>query len=509
MTHGAPILLDMHQAHMLRRAPAPPAPTPGTDGAGKAPGISDITPGTRAFVRSASTPDVRRVGTAAYVRIDGALMDDVGWLYDWGCCLTHRSVADEILRQAADPTVATIVLELNCPGWGASGCTTTLDALRTARASKRLVALVNSGAFSGGMWMASECEEVSIVPEGRIGSIGSIIHSVTDEAFMAKQGFTPEVIASHPDKACGYPGVPWTDSFREMQRAIVAEHTATFFADVAAGRGLTVKAVEAMHAHYYAAKEAVRLRLADRIETASQHESRIGALAPRTGGPAARVAAPSPPPSPQPEPVINPAPSPDGEDPEDPEDASTAQGDPMDLSKLTLDQIRQGNPTLLKQMEEEASAKTAQEVAAAIAAKDSAPASFARLKEIYGDDATGVVRAMEGKMTEAQAREDHARSLRDQLTAANARAAEAEKKAKSTTGVPPVTESGAASPGAAGGPGAQHEYMRQVNATVEQTKCSLAEAMRIVARRSPELHRDYCLTTAHQPKATSPAIRKQ
>lgn len=502
MTTGVPIVVDMHMAHLLRRAtPAEMAGAAGRAPGGPDPSAGDITPGLRNYIRQSTTPDVRRVGTAAYIQITGAIMDDAGWLYEWGPCLTHRSVADEVLRQAADPTVATIVLELNCNGWGAPGCSTTLDALRQAKKAKRLVALVNASAFSGGAWIAAEAEETAIVPEGRMGHIGTILHTITDEEFVKKMGLKPEVIASHPDKACGYPGVPWSDEFRATQQAIVDEHSESFFADVAAGRGMTVQAVKDLHAHMFAAKESVRRGLADVVETVASHEARYSGLAPRAGSPAARP--PAAPAAPTTDPELAPSPQGDGED--EPQDAAPPQGDPMDLSKLSLDDLRKGAPGLVKQMEDEAAARSAQDIAAAIAAQNSTPATFDQLKQVYGDDAAGVVRSLEAKHTLPQAREAHAKGLRDQLQAANTRLADLEKKAKPASGVAPVEEAGA--PSLAGNPG-EHEFIRQVNARVNADKCTLAQAMVAVAGENPALHADYCRSTPHKARPTSPAVRR-
>ncbi len=475
-----PGVLNMHEEHRLRLVP---------QAVSKAEAPAQLNPEFRNFIRRASTPEVRRLGNAACLRIDGPVMDDEGWCWESSFALTHASIAAALDALTADRAVREIWIEMDCPGWTSASCGLTLEALQRAMAAKPVRTRVTGLAASGGYWIAAATGQISIAPEGAAGNIGTLIMRYDTSEAMRLAGIKPIAIASDPDKACGYPGVPLTETFLAAEQRRVDAIQQAFVTAVAASRRVTPEAVAGLKGHLLTAADAKAFGLVDVIETQQQWEARI------SGAPAAPTT-----PIPTPVPVTPaartvPAPGPKATTPKEPR---------MDLSSLTAADLRQHNPALLDSIQQEARQATLQASAAAEAA--ATPATFAQLKELYGDDAASIVASQAAGHTITQAREAMTATLQKTVTAQAATIKELQAKVVSTAqeGATPVSTA----PPAGGGGGGEHEFMAKVRQHMEQTKTTLDRSMAAIASQNPELHRRYCTEVSMQQRGIStPAVR--
>lgn len=80
------------------------------------------------------------------------------------------------VRQAADnPEISSIVIDLYTPGGQVDGTVERAEAVAYARSKKHVTAFVNSGAYSGGYWVAVEADEIVMSdPTAGTGSIGVV-----------------------------------------------------------------------------------------------------------------------------------------------------------------------------------------------------------------------------------------------------------------------------------------------------------------------------------------------
>ena len=440
---------------------------------------ASLTPRVQRFVDDLGAPSVRRAGGAAVITIDGPLMSDPNWLFEGLPALAHAAVARTFDAVAADKTVATAVVELQCPGWGSHGSSDTLDALARLRAAKRTIAWVHDAAYSGGVWLACGCEEICATPTANLGHIGAIIYAVDASEAMARAGLKPVVVCDPERKGGGYPGVPYSAETTAALKRIVEQHAAEFFAAVASARGLTPEAVRAMNAAAFSAKDALAAGLVDRIETTEQFLTRVAALPARV---TPSAAAP-------------------------PVAANARKDTSMEYKDITLADLKAQRPDLVTGIAAEAGAaaeaKAEQDAAAAL----TAPATFTQLKALYGDDTAGIVKAQEGALTLAAARDAHVSALRARLAETEkkagdlaARAADLEKRLGMKPGTDPVAD-GARAKSDNGSVGGKHPFLAACEALVAEKKAAdLGAAMTIMARKEPGLHRDF-IATAQRPAA--------
>ena len=94
-------------------------------------------------------------------------------LYDtelFPVCYSTRRLAQVVTALAADPSIATIVLDCDSPGGSCTGVVEAADAVYAAAKKKRVVAIVNPLCASAAFWIASQASEVIAVPSADIGT---------------------------------------------------------------------------------------------------------------------------------------------------------------------------------------------------------------------------------------------------------------------------------------------------------------------------------------------------
>lgn len=445
----------------------------GVPGSQTAPERKDLPGLLNEYIARNTGPMVSRVGGSAILRIDGPLMNEVGWLYESMECLTHGAVSAALKAAAADASVHTVCLDLQCPGWGVEGSSDTIAALMAVKAAgKRLIAYIHDMAASGGMWMAALCDEVSVSPSGWAGSIGSIILTYDSSEAYAKMGVTPVVVASTPEKAMGYPGVAISDEWKARMQRVIDLHQADFVAAVVAGRGVDAQSVINLKAAMLAGPDAVAAKLADQIETPDAWLRRVGELQPKSQ---ARGAA-----APSQRAGIG---------------ARHNGSTRMDFDNLTVADLRANCGQLVREIEQAAVDRERAEVARTAAL----PAGYPDLKANFGGDAAFIVECQENAYTLAQAHTAYAAKLRADLAAAQKVAGEAANKLadmEKTRGADPIdTGAVGVKGGAVGGAANKHPFVARCEAIAAEKKITLGMAQIEARKQDPAGYQAYMADT--------------
>lgn len=183
----------------------------------------------------------------------------------------------QILRLAEDDAVKAIILDIDSPGGSAYGIPELGEAVMSARARKPVVAVANPIALSAAYWIASQASEIVAGPLAEVGSIGVFMLHQDQSEFLAKAGIKTTLIRSVPHKAAGNPFEPLADEEREELQRVVNLIDADFHRAVGRGRGVPASTVRAEfgQGRPVLAKEAVGLRMADRIESIDETLTRL------------------------------------------------------------------------------------------------------------------------------------------------------------------------------------------------------------------------------------------
>jgi capsid assembly protease len=183
---------------------------------------------------------------------------------------TSTELLGKVIRMAAaDPNVASIVLDIDSPGGAVDGTPEVVDAIYEARAAKPIVAVANSLAASAGYWIGSAASEFVVTPSGTIGSIGVVAaHRHTVHADGASREVT-EYITAGKYKAEGNSSGPLGDEARAHLQGMVDQAYGVMIRSIARNRGATPDAVRSQYGEgrVFSAQDALARGMVDRIAT--------------------------------------------------------------------------------------------------------------------------------------------------------------------------------------------------------------------------------------------------
>jgi signal peptide peptidase SppA len=420
-------------------------------------GVHDLPPATGEWVRRVTAPAVTRQGAAAVVRLDGPLMNEPGFVSNWGLCITHEAFAAECGKLEQDASVSTVVLDMHCPGWGVFGSSQSINAVeRLKAAGKRVVAYGRDLVASGGTWLAALCDEVVLSPTAMIGSIGTLAIVYDTSKMFEDMGVSPVVLASDPDKACGAAGVPITETWKQNQQRMVDEHSRDFFEAVSKGRGIPVASIAAMKAGMYGPRDAVAMKLADRVEDYDDFLAGVARV--KQSGRAAG--------------------------------APVARKDMSMTESMNEAGLRAAHGPVIQSIESTARAAGKAEAQQEAEASAKAPATFDQLLAAFGDkDMAFIAQCQKDKVTLAAAYGKRIGALEASVAAAEQKATAAETKlAEAQKGKAPA-QGGAAVPfnGQAAGE-AVKDFQDAVQAVMAKDKCNLAVATHRASQTHKDLH---------------------
>lgn len=209
-------------------------------------------------------------GAIAVIPLSGPIFPRANLMTDISGGTSLETFGRTVQVASADPQIGTIVLDVNSPGGSVDLMPETVATLRDARKSTPIVAVANTMAASAAYWLAAQADELVVSPSARVGSIG-VIAAHDDESAMWEEhrGIKTTLITAGKHKAEANPFEPLSDEAREMIQAMVDEVYGWFVADVAKGRGVGRKAVEAGfgQGRLVGAQAAVDAGMADRVGT--------------------------------------------------------------------------------------------------------------------------------------------------------------------------------------------------------------------------------------------------
>lgn len=229
----------------------------------------------------------RVAGGVAVVSIVGTLVNRGAWVGASSGLVSYEGIGAQLREAKADPSVHSVILDIDSGGGEAGGITTVAAAIRDLAAQKRVVAVVNDTACSGGYWIASAADEIVVSETSMVGSIGVVVLHVNRAGELQQKGWDATLMHDGEHKVDGNSFGPLPAAVRaDVQEEIKALRT-MFVEAVAAGRGarLTAEAARATEARVFHGQAAITAGLADRFGT---FESVLSELQSRRTGPAGR-----------------------------------------------------------------------------------------------------------------------------------------------------------------------------------------------------------------------------
>lgn len=176
-----------------------------------------------------------------------------------------------------DPNIGAIVLDVNSPGGQAGGIADVSNRIFEARGRKPVVAVANHLMASAAYWIGTAADEVVVTPDAEVGSVGVFaVHQDVSKA-LEQDGIKMTIVKAGKYKTEFNPYEPLSEDARELLQERVNETYDSFVS--ALGRNRNVDPVDVRkgfgEGRVVSARQAVRLGMADRIETMDQTISRL------------------------------------------------------------------------------------------------------------------------------------------------------------------------------------------------------------------------------------------
>jgi signal peptide peptidase SppA len=181
---------------------------------------------------------------------------------------------------ANDDSVSAVVLDIESPGGSVDGIKELASSVARLAEVKPVTAVANAYAASAAYWIASQASEIVVTPSGEVGSIGVYTLHEDDTAMLESMGVKLEVIRAEgaDKKIAANPFEPLTEEARADLKQSVTACYDEFIQAVARGRGISAATLRKSpygKGLMVSAKEAVRVGLADRIETIEETVARL------------------------------------------------------------------------------------------------------------------------------------------------------------------------------------------------------------------------------------------
>lgn len=190
------------------------------------------------------------------------------------------TIVSAIRRADADAGTAAIVLYVNSPGGSALASDLIWHAVSACH--KPVVAVMGSVAASGGYYVLTHTQHVIAAPVTLTGSIGVVIGKFVWQKFNERYGISHDILSSDPHAGLFDSNVPFNDADEAwLTRSLDATYQ-RFKERVAAGRKLTLDAVENVaRGRVWTGEDALAQGLVDELgdlETGIAHAKQLAGL---------------------------------------------------------------------------------------------------------------------------------------------------------------------------------------------------------------------------------------
>lgn len=221
----------------------------------------------------------------AVIPLYGVMMQRISPMAEMSGGVSTTKFKAALSEQVNNPSVRTIILDVDSPGGSVYGTDELAALVRDAASKKNVIAVSNSLMASAAYYVASGASEIVASPSSEVGSIGVLAVHYDFSEQLSMEGVKPTLIKAGKYKAEGGQDFPLTDEALSHIQADVDRYYEMFVKAVAVGRGVTVDAVRNGfgEGRVVGAQEAVRLGMADRVATLEQTIQRF-----QSGGRASR-----------------------------------------------------------------------------------------------------------------------------------------------------------------------------------------------------------------------------
>lgn len=215
------------------------------------------------------TRTVRETGSVAVIPVYGVIYPKASLMTEVSGATSVTMLQAQLREAVADPSVTSILLDVDSPGGVTDLVPELADEIRDARKSKRVVAVANTDAGSAAYWLASQASEVVVTPSGQVGSVGVFMAHVDRSGQMEREGLRHTIVSAGKFKVERANVAPLSEEAVAAMQGEVDEFYDMFVRAVAKGRGVSVDTVRQGfgEGRMVAARRALEAGMVDRVDT--------------------------------------------------------------------------------------------------------------------------------------------------------------------------------------------------------------------------------------------------
>lgn len=206
----------------------------------------------------------------AVIAITGTLVRRGAFIGEHSGVTSYEGIAAQLRAAAEDDTVVAVALEIDSFGGEAAGIFDLAAQIRALRSAKPVHAFVSDYALSAGYAIASQADQITVPPFGKVGSIGVVMLHENHSDRLENEGVEISMIYSGAKKVDGNPFEKLSDEVRQRLQKESDEMWVSFAGLVEQGRGKRLSAESALRtqAAVYTGADAVAAGLADEVAEA-------------------------------------------------------------------------------------------------------------------------------------------------------------------------------------------------------------------------------------------------
>jgi ClpP class serine protease len=235
---------------------------------------------------SASSPTAEQIGPVGVVHIKGPIGKGLSKVDLILGATDLNTVEADLERFAADPSVKSILLDINSPGGTVAGVPEVAALVRQINETKKVVAFGN--AASAAYWIGSQASEyLTTASAPAIGSVGVFVPHLDRTGELKAKGISVEVIKSGKYKG-QIPGLPLSEEARAAIQAEVIDLHNEFKADVLAVRS-RINPDDLEGQTFTGKRAAARGFVTGLVRNRAEVLARLGAFEPKSGKPGVKA----------------------------------------------------------------------------------------------------------------------------------------------------------------------------------------------------------------------------
>ncbi|MBF0476286.1 MAG: signal peptide peptidase SppA, partial [Deltaproteobacteria bacterium] len=195
-----------------------------------------------------------------------SLSDKIAVVVIKGVMLESRKTIEDIEKYRKDRTVKAIIIRIDSPGGAVGPAQEIYEAIKSAKASKKIIASLSNVAASGGYYVAAPTDKIIANPATLTRSIGVIMDFANVEELLKKVGLDFITLKAGKFKDIGSVSRHMTSEEKDLLQSVLDDVHGQFIRAVAEGRKMPQDKIRAIaDGRIFTGEQAKKMGLVDQL----------------------------------------------------------------------------------------------------------------------------------------------------------------------------------------------------------------------------------------------------